>query len=590
MELDPNSRREWISWAGVGLLVLLCCALAILQYRWIGEVAQAEHARLQEDLRSRLNLLRRSFDEQVSSACAALVPPSQAVERVGREEAYLEQYRRAQQAKDQIARRIALAIPEDDSLSLEILDPALGRFTSAAWPREWNALHDRLVAKVRHEPFRPAENGDSTLIEFPRFGPPDPREREWLIVELNLDVLRGDILPALLNRYLGSDGKLDYDAEVVVNGNPPEIIYQSGPPQQPGASSADASITLLDIPQIGPMPGPGRGMFMPPGPNRGPDRFSDRGLPPGPGPQPPPDAGRGRWLLKVHHHAGSLEAIVAQARWRNVALSGALLLLILAVAASLLRLSRERQRIAELEMNFVAGVSHELRTPLTVIQTAAFNLRGRLANYPGQVERYGQLIQAESEKLTALVERVLRYGSVKAGQVIRRREPVEIGALIEESLEVSRSAVEHAGLVVEKHVEAQLPVVLADEVALQHAIQNLLENALKYGTEGTGWIGIFAGVVRGQQGSAVEIRVVDRGPGIPAEEREHIFDPFFRGRKALADQVHGTGLGLNLVKKIVEAHGGAIEVKSEPMQGAEFIIRIPAAPPEFQHEFAHTVD
>src|SRR5579872_3791093 len=107
MESHPNARREWISWAGVGLLVLLCCALAVLQYRWIGEVAQAEHSRLQEDLRSRLNLLRRSFDEQVSMACAALLPSGQAIERAGREEAYLEQYRRAQQAKDPIARRIA---------------------------------------------------------------------------------------------------------------------------------------------------------------------------------------------------------------------------------------------------------------------------------------------------------------------------------------------------------------------------------------------------------------------------------------------------------------------------------------------------
>jgi signal transduction histidine kinase len=75
----------------------------------------------------------------------------------------------------------------------------------------------------------------------------------------------------------------------------------------------------------------------------------------------------------------------------------------------------------------------------------------------------------------------------------------------------------------------------------------------------------------------VEIRVADRGPGIPEEEQKRIFDPFFRGQRAMQDQVHGTGLGLNLVKKIVEAHGGTIRVKSEPMKGAEFIVRIPEA-------------
>jgi signal transduction histidine kinase len=83
---------------------------------------------------------------------------------------------------------------------------------------------------------------------------------------------------------------------------------------------------------------------------------------------------------------------------------------------------------------------------------------------------------------------------------------------------------------------------------------------------------------------AVEIRVADRGPGIPAEEQRHIFEPFFRGRRAVHDQVHGTGLGLSLAKKIVEAHGGSIRVRSEQGKGTEFIVRIPSMPAELQRE------
>ncbi len=79
--------------------------------------------------------------------------------------------------------------------------------------------------------------------------------------------------------------------------------------------------------------------------------------------------------------------------------------------------------------------------------------------------------------------------------------------------------------------------------------------------------------------AAVEIRVADRGRGIPEDEQGRIFDPFFRGARALQEQIHGAGLGLSLVKKIVEAHGGAIRVKSAPHHGSEFILRIPAAPP-----------
>jgi signal transduction histidine kinase len=142
--------------------------------------------------------------------------------------------------------------------------------------------------------------------------------------------------------------------------------------------------------------------------------------------------------------------------------------------------------------------------------------------------------------------------------------------------------------VVNKQLEAGLPLVLADEIALKHALQNLVDNAVKYGTEGSNWIGISAAAVTDETGAAVEIRVADRGPGIPLDEQPHIFDPFFRGRRAVQDQVHGTGLGLNLVKKIVEAHGGTIRVHSEPMKGTEFVVRIPAAPPELQDEFAHT--
>jgi signal transduction histidine kinase len=113
---------------------------------------------------------------------------------------------------------------------------------------------------------------------------------------------------------------------------------------------------------------------------------------------------------------------------------------------------------------------------------------------------------------------------------------------------------------------------------MQHALQNLFENAMKYGAPGGDWIGISAAPSKNGGPATVEIRVADRGPGIPAEEREYIFDPFFRGQLPLKDQIHGTGLGLNLVKRIVEAHGGTIAVRDKSGPGAEFIVRLPAAP------------
>jgi len=120
-------------------------------------------------------------------------------------------------------------------------------------------------------------------------------------------------------------------------------------------------------------------------------------------------------------------------------------------------------------------------------------------------------------------------------------------------------------------------------------VQNLVDNAIKYGGGEHGWIGVRASTVWTERGTAVEIRVADRGPGIPPEEQRHVFELFFRGRRAVADQIHGSGLGLSLTKKIVEAHGGEIRVRSEPGGGTEFMVRIPAAPAELINEPAYSV-
>ncbi len=121
-------------------------------------------------------------------------------------------------------------------------------------------------------------------------------------------------------------------------------------------------------------------------------------------------------------------------------------------------------------------------------------------------------------------------------------------------------------------------MVMGDPMALKQALQNLLHNAAKYGAGDSHWVGLSASRTGGDVKPSVEIRVADRGPGIPADEQAHIFEPFFRGRRALQDQIHGTGLGLNLAKKIVEAHGGSIQVKSAAAKGTEFIVHLPAAP------------
>ena len=254
------------------------------------------------------------------------------------------------------------------------------------------------------------------------------------------------------------------------------------------------------------------------------------------------------------------------------------LLLMMASVGALITYTRRAQKLADLQMDFVAGISHELRTPLTVIHTAAYNLRGKLAANPAQVERYGVLIQQESGRLKLLVEQVLRFSGATSGRVIQNPEPLSVAGMLEETLDSVKAVFQEAGCVLETHIDADLPIVLGDSMALKQALQNLLHNAAKYGAGESHWVGVTAAKGGSESKPTVEIRVADRGPGIPADEQGQIFDPFFRGRRALQDQIHGTGLGLNLAKKIIEAHGGSIQVKSAAMKGAEFIVRLPAAP------------
>ena len=587
----PSRRQLWLPWIAVGLLALVCAVLGALQYRWTGEISGAERQRLQTSLRERLGLLQREFDSRISGFCAALQPGPSLVEALGREQAYAAQYRVWSQSQEPLFRRIALAVPRDGLADFYDLNLNTLQFEPAEWPADWTTMRDRLLRRLRREPVGLEEFATGPAItECPRFG--RGGEEEWLLAEPDVAYLRQKTFPELLNRYLADSGKLDYDAEVVEAARPSEVIYQATlDPRSPIGANEDASVPLLEPLMMSGPPGRriapgnfgrGKGFPEPGGPPEGRPGFRPPGRPGAP-PFGAPAARPGLWLLRVRHHAGSLEAQVARVRARNLAVSGGLLVLILGTALLLVRLSRRAQQLAGLQMNFVAGVSHELRTPLAVIHTAAFNLRGKLARQPEQVEKYGALIQRESGKLSALVEQVLRFAGASAGQVLRKREEVMVEALVERSLPDASMEAAAAGngssrlpeIVFEKRIPPDLPRVLVDPEAMPHALRNLIENAIKYGGP---WVGISAAATTTRNGPAVEITVADRGPGIPADEIDHVFDPFFRGRRAIQDQVHGTGLGLNLVKRIVEAHGGSLRVESVPGHGARFVVRLPAAP------------
>jgi signal transduction histidine kinase len=210
-----------------------------------------------------------------------------------------------------------------------------------------------------------------------------------------------------------------------------------------------------------------------------------------------------------------------------------------------------------------------------VIRTAAFNLqREGFSSRPDQVRRYGELIGAESTRLERLVENVLRFAALGRARAAEERESIDVAELLNSEIDFFEDVLAASNIQVERSLPANLPRIFADPAALRHAIRNVIENAIKYGGE-AGWIGVSAAV----SGDSVAIPMADRGPGIPEQERRRIFEPFFRGGRAIRDQIQGAGLGLSLAAEIVRAQGRSIEAASESTAGgALIIIQLPLTP------------
>jgi two-component system phosphate regulon sensor histidine kinase PhoR len=257
-------------------------------------------------------------------------------------------------------------------------------------------------------------------------------------------------------------------------------------------------------------------------------------------------------------------------------LGGSLVLMLVAL--------RRARELAHQQMEFVATISHELRTPGTVFSMTGANLADGLVRDPEQVRRYGRLIQRESRRLNEMTEQVLSLARIECASV-RAKKSVAMAAVIERAVQAMQPQIEELGFSCHVAIDPHLPPVLGDATSLERAIENLIGNALKYYAEHRE-IRITTGTQETRVGTRVWIAVADRGIGIEANELPLIFEPFRRGRAARERNLPGTGLGLNLVLRIMQTHDGHVHVRSEPGAGSIFTLDFPAA--EGRHESTPT--
>jgi len=266
-------------------------------------------------------------------------------------------------------------------------------------------------------------------------------------------------------------------------------------------------------------------------------------------------------------------------RRQTMIFMAAFALLLLVIAAGLAvtyRLGRRESEIARLKSDFVANVSHDLKTPLSLIRMFAETLE--MDRVPDEQRRreYYAVLTRESERLSRLIDNVLDFSRIESGRQRYEMAPGSVEPIVHEVLESFRHPLDQQGFKVDVSVAPDLPDVSLDAEALKQALANLVDNAMKYSGEGRR-ITVVARPAGPEVGvPEVLVEVGDEGVGIPLAERERIFEKFYRIGRSETQGRRGSGVGLALVKHIVEAHGGRVTVESRPGAGSRFTLHLPS--------------
>jgi signal transduction histidine kinase len=248
-----------------------------------------------------------------------------------------------------------------------------------------------------------------------------------------------------------------------------------------------------------------------------------------------------------------------------------LVVLLFGIALTIRATDREA-RLAQAKSNFVANVSHELKTPLSLLSLFSEILElGRVKNEEKRIEYY-QIIRHESRRLNKIIDNILDFSKIEAGRKTYNFANGDMAKVIENVLSSYRYQIINSGFDIQTKIQPDLPPVLIDRDAMAQAISNLLDNAIKYSRE-VKQLSITTKIVR----SDLSVEIADHGIGIPRAEQAKVFEKFYRVGNGLVHDVKGSGLGLSLVKHIIEAHKGTISVESDVGKGSVFRILLPLA-------------
>jgi len=261
-----------------------------------------------------------------------------------------------------------------------------------------------------------------------------------------------------------------------------------------------------------------------------------------------------------------------------VAASSAALLALLVVVGALVRVTKREIALSAMKGSFVADVSHELKTPLSLIRMFGEMLScGRVASEE-RAQEYYRIITRESTRLTQLINTILDFSRIEAGRKVYRFSLIDVGEVVRQTYESYRHELTERGFAHRLTVEDDLPRINADGDAVSQTVLNLMNNAVKY-TDDEKQIDVTVAreTRRGRHG--VLISIGDRGIGIRPEDRIHLFDGFYRAPDDRVRRQRGAGLGLAVVKHVVDAHHGSVDIETRLVKGSVFRVFLPESGP-----------
>jgi len=255
---------------------------------------------------------------------------------------------------------------------------------------------------------------------------------------------------------------------------------------------------------------------------------------------------------------------------RNLTALGAAVLLLLGSLVFINITAQKERELSLRQTGFLANVTHELKTPLAVMQAAGENLADGRVKDPDRLKSYGKHIYDESVRLRNMIEKLLDVAKTDAGRMNLKQTRQQVDELLKDYLAEHRPYLENEGFTIKFETDKKISPIKIDPDSFQTIMDNLIENAVKYSPEEK-----FIGIHVSDDKYEVTVEVEDHGLGIPYKAQKHIFDKFFRVEDTLTAHTKGHGLGLSIVKSLIELNGGDIILKSQYRKGSKFLLHFP---------------